>query len=458
MRIHLIAIGGAAMHNIALALQQNGHVVSGSDDEIYDPARTRLARAGLLPSQMGWFPENLDAQLDLVILGMHARKDNPELLRAQALGLPIYSYPAFIQQQATLKTRVVVAGSHGKTTTTAMILHVLKKAGMAFDYLVGAQLEGFDTMVQLSDAPIMVVEGDEYYASALEPVSKMVQYKPHIAVITGIAWDHINVFPTFEIYLDQFRMFLDQMEAGGRVVWYAKDQHLQKLMEKTRNNLISMPYEQFEWSVKQGISYLEHPITGPLRLSFFGAHNLQNARAACLVCSALGVSEPDFVRYIADFKGASKRLQNLRTLNNHIAWIDFAHAPSKVRATVSASKVSYPERGLTAVLELHTYSSLNQDFLPEYANSLQLADEAVVYYSLHTLEMKGLPTFTPEQVSLAFKHPNLQVFTQKQDLMQFIQARNWAGRNLLLMSSGTFDGIDLNQILPNEPDETPFGV
>ncbi len=444
MRIHFIAIGGAAMHNLALALQKNGHQISGSDDEIYNPARDRLAAAGLLPEPFGWFAERITPDLDAIVLGMHARADNPELLRAQSLGLPVYSYPEFIYRQSLNKKRFVVAGSHGKTTTTAMAMHVLRKTGMDFDYLVGAQVQGFDTMVRLSDAPALLVEGDEYFASPLDHTPKMVRFRPHHAVLTGIAWDHINVFPSFDTYCAQFNLLLEATETGGSVIWYAQDPEIQKLIEKSasKNRWNSLPFMPFEAEVEQGRTLVAWEGRPPVALQIFGTHNLLNARAASLICREFGIPEYDFLLALSDFKGAAKRLQLLARNDQSNIWLDFAHAPSKVKATVAAVKEQYPDRPLTACLELHTFSSLNRDFLPQYQGSLDQADEAAVYFSPHTLEMKKMPPLDAGQIRQNFQHPRLQVFTDSSDLSAWLNERSWQGRNLLLMSSGTFDGLD----------------
>lgn len=445
MRIHFIAIGGAAMHNLALALRQNGHEVSGSDDEIYNPARDRLDAAGLLPPRAGWFPEKIDRSLDCVILGMHARADNPELAMALSIGVPVFSYPEFLYEQSRRKKRFVVAGSHGKTTTTAMAMHCLRRMGLDFDYLVGAQVQGFDTMARLSDAPVLIVEGDEYFASPLDPTPKMVRYRPHHAVVTGIAWDHVNVFPTFENYCAQFEALFDAVEPGGKVSWYAGDPVLARLIETRRGRAAwqSEPFEPFAAELENGRTILEIGPQEKVSLEIFGEHNLLNARAAFSICRELGVEKADFLRALASFKGAAKRLQTLAEKPDRKAWLDFAHAPSKVRATVAAVKNLHPDRKLVACLELHTFSSLSRQFLPEYRGALQAADRAFVFYSPHTLEMKRLPVFSPEEVREAFGRSDLQVFTQKEDLEEALLALDWPGCNLLLMSSGTFDGLDV---------------
>ncbi len=462
MKIHLIAIGGAAMHNLALALHQNGHAVTGSDDEIYNPALSRLEKSGLLPVAFGWFPEKITADLDVIILGMHARIDNPELIRAQALGLKIYSYPEFIYQHAKDKKRVVVAGSHGKTSTTSMIMHVLKFYNRDFDYLVGAMLEGFDTMVRLSDAPVMVIEGDEYLASPIDRVPKIHHYKPDVAIITGIAWDHINVFPTYQNYVEQFEIFIktiNTVDAGnpdksgeGVLFYYGHDKDLVEISKKAtcrtqayvspdmtmfRRKL--MPYQIKDIDGKE--VYFGHT-----KLSVFGEHNLANLNAAYLACRELGVTTEDFFKAISNFKGAAKRLQTLHKTKTSIAFLDFAHAPSKVNATVKAVSAEYPNRKLLACLELHTFSSLNKAFLPQYAETMNAADEAIVFFNEHTLAMKKMPPLSIEEVKAYFQHKNLQVFTDNQVFKAYLEEKKFDNLNLLLMTSGTFGGLDLKKI------------
>lgn len=448
MTLHLIAIGGAVMHNLALALQQNGHTVSGSDDEIYNPAYDRLSRAGLLPPEMGWHPERLHAGIDAVILGMHARTDNPELLRAQEMGLKIYSYPDYIYEHARDKIRVVVTGSHGKTSTTGMIMHVLRKLGRDFDYLVGAQLEGFDTMVRLSDAPVMVIEGDEYFASPIDLHPKMLRYKPNIAVLTGIAWDHINVFPTFEAYKKQFEALLDVVEPGGSLFWSADDPEIQTLMASHAcTTYLHAPYHALPAHLEKGKMSVIVEGEKDIPLSFVGEHNLKNAAAAKKVCETLGIASSEFLHAIADFRGASRRLQTLYSGPENMAWQDFAHAPSKVKASTRSIKALFPERTLLAVLELHTFSSLNTSFLPQYHKSLQDADEALVYYSPHTLAMKKMPPLNPSEVATFFEHPNLRVYESAETMEKDLRSRNWKNKNLLLMSSGTFGGMNLQSLV-----------
>ncbi|MEO1411017.1 MAG: Mur ligase family protein [Bacteroidota bacterium] len=442
MKVHLIAIGGSAMHNLAIALHCNHHTVTGSDDEIYDPARSRLLTQGLLPPQLGWHPDRIHPGLDLVILGMHARPDNPELARARDLGIRICSYPEFLYERARHQRRLVVAGSHGKTTTTAMILHALSEGGSVFDYLVGAQLEGFDNMVQLSEAPLIVIEGDEYLSSPIDRRPKFLHYRPHLAIITGIAWDHINVFPSFEAYVEQFALFLESVEPDGEVFYYAHDEVLQAVVANYSGSARLTAYEAPPARIRNGQTFLN--IGGEeLGLQIFGQHNLENLRAAALVCGALGMSEKDFYAAIRSFPGAAKRMQTLIDRSNRRAILDFAHAPSKVRATTRALRAQFPRRELIACLELHTFSSLNRDFLPQYHHSLAAAHRAIVYVDDHTLAMKQRPPIADELIHQAFDHPQLQVLRQPDQLRAVLRTLDWNQRNLLLMTSGTFGGLDL---------------
>lgn len=449
MKIHLIAIGGAVMHNLAIALHLRGDVVTGSDDEIYDPARGRLAANALLPAELGWFPEKITSDIDLIILGMHARKDNTELEKAQALGLKVVSYPEFIAEFSKQKKRIVVAGSHGKTTTTAMIMHVLQRRGVNFDYLVGSRLEGFDNMVRLSDAPYIVIEGDEYLASPLDLRPKMVIYRPHIAIITGIAWDHINVFPTFEIYLQQFELLLHSIESDGLLIWYEKDREVMQLLHKNSQLPIkTIPYSAYPARLHFGTTIVKLWGKHPIPMAFFGEHNLANAQAAFHACKEIGITEKDFLYALSSFKGAAKRMQALLQTPSNMVWLDFAHAPSKVKATVSAARHQFPNRRLIACFEMHTFSSLNAAFLPQYHVSLDDTDEAIVFYSPHTFEMKKLPVFEEQAVIAAFGGTKpMHVFTDKTKLVSFLLSQNWSHTNLLLMSSGTFDGADFSPVL-----------
>ena len=445
MRVHLIAIGGSAMHNLAISLQCNHHTVTGSDDEIYDPARSRLQKRGLLPEKEGWFPQRITPDLDAVILGMHARPDNPELAKAQALGIPIFSYPEFLYQHAQNKQRLVVAGSHGKTSTTAMIMHALQYHGRDFDYLVGAQLEGFENMVQLSEAPLIVIEGDEYLSSPIDRRPKFLHYRPHYTIITGIAWDHINVFPTFEDYVLQFELYIQQIETGGTLIHYQHDEQLQRLCAEKRPDIHYRAYEAFPAEVIDGQTYLRTE-NGPLAISVFGRHNLENLQAACLACESVGMGRFEFLEAIAGFQGAARRMQLLAKNETAEVYQDFAHAPSKVTATIRALKNQFPERRLIACLELHTFSSLNKAFLPHYRHTMNAADEAYVFFADHTLEMKKLPPISEAEVQEAFDHPRLQVIKNREQLVDRLMAYPWTERNLLMMSSGTFGGMDLKEL------------
>jgi len=430
------------MHNLALALHHNGHQVTGSDDEIYNPARDRLAQAGLLPKQMGWRPDTITSEIDAIILGMHARKDNPELQKAQKIGLNIYSFPEYIYEHSQNKTRVVVAGSHGKTTTTSMIMHILRECNRRFDYLVGAQLEGFERMVKLSDAPLIIIEGDEYLSSALDRRPKFLHYRPNLAILTGIAWDHINVFPTFEEYLNQFEAFLGQLEKDASLFFYQKDQHINTLLKKSKGSFSAMPYQGFQPRTIGKTTTISRGWGKNVPIQIFGQHNMENLEAAYLVCQELGITQDQFFDAVQTFKGAAKRLQLLKKNWTTNVWLDFAHAPSKVKATTTAVQNQFPNRSLVACVELHTFSSLNKKFLPEYKNTLNAAETAVVFFSEHTLKMKKLPPITKEDIQQEFQHPNLKVFTVRNEFEAFLQNLDWHKRNLLLMSSGNFQGMD----------------
>lgn len=448
MRVHFIAIGGAVMHNLAIALHKKGYVVTGSDDEITEPSKSRLHKFGLLPDKIGWYPERLTEDIQAVILGMHARADNPELIRAQYLGLKIYSYPEYIYGQTKDKLRVVIGGSHGKTTITSMILHVLKFCGKDFDFLVGAQVEGFDTMVNITDsATVAVFEGDEYLASPIDRRPKFLLYKPNIALLSGIAWDHINVFPTYEKYLEQFRKYIDCIEYSGSLIYCETDAEVRKLVSTARKDIRLYPYSIPNYQMENGITYLT-PFSEKTRIALlvFGEHNLMNIDGARLVCRQIGISDTDFYRAISSFKGASRRLE-LVTKNDRFAFYrDFAHSPSKVKATIEAVKKQFSHRKLTAVLELHTFSSLNENFLKEYNGSMNLADESIVYFNPHTIEHKKLNPLSEEQIKRAFGNDALITLTDSKKLLEYISSQSWKNKNLLMMSSGTFDGIDLKQV------------
>ncbi len=445
MRVHFIAIGGSAMHNLAIAMHKKGYKVSGSDDEIFEPSKGRLAKLGLLPSKEGWNAELITKELDSVILGMHARADNPELLKAKELGLKIFSYPEYIYEETKNKTRVVIGGSHGKTTITAMILHALHFHKMDCDYLVGAQLEGFDTMVKLSkEAPIAVIEGDEYLSSPIDRRPKFHLYQPNIAILSGIAWDHINVFPTFDNYVEQFRVFCGLIRPGGALVYCEMDEEVRKLGEAVKD-IKQLPYGIPEHSIENGITYLHHA-KNKIPLAVFGEHNLMNLKGAMLVCRELGMSEEDFCKAATSFKGAARRLELVARNEQTAVYKDFAHSPSKLKATTQAVKKQFPKRKLIACMELHTFSSLNESFLAEYDGSMALADEAIVYFNPHTIEHKKLKPITEEQVKKAFGGTNVKIFTDSSALKENLLGMNFKEKTLLMMSSGTFDGIDLKEL------------
>ena len=443
MNVHFISIGGSVMHQLAIALKKKGYSVTGTDDEIFEPAKSNLEEEGLLPASIGWDVAKIIPGLDAVILGMHAKADNPELKKAQELGLKIYSFPEYIYQESVNKKRVVIGGSHGKTTTTAMIMHVLRENRNAFDYMVGARLDGFDQSVNVTDAPVIIMEGDEYPASTLEKFPKFHFLFPHIAVITGIAWDHINVFPTFENYLEQFKIFIDKIEAGGILIYNETDKALKDLVASHgRKDIRYQPYQLPVHHIKDGITTITiEDITE--RLKVFGDHNLLNLCAAYYVCKALGLSVQQFLSAIASFKGAAKRLELLAANNNTAVYRDFAHAPSKVKATINAVKQQYPDRKLIAVLELHTYSSLNAQFMKEYNGAMNAADKAVVFYSQHALELKRMPPLPESEVKQGFAKDGLIVITDKSKLYEWLKAQNYPYANLLLMSSGNYDGLDV---------------
>lgn len=446
MKVHFIAIGGAVMHNLAIALHNKGYLVSGSDDEIFEPSRSRLDRYGLLPDQQGWDQDKITPDLDTVILGMHAREGNPELEKARKLGLQIQSFPEFLYEQTRDKTRVVIGGSHGKTTITSMIMHVLKSHNKSFDYMVGSIVDGFETMVGLSESSeIAVFEGDEYLSSALDRRPKFHLYKPHIALISGIAWDHMNVFPTYEYYLEQFRIFIDKTEVGGSLIYSADDPEVINLVKSSSRLLDYIPYQVHPGRIKVGKTYLldddrEYPVT------VFGKHNMQNISGAKMVCEMLGINNEMFYNALQNFTGAGKRMQLLQRNEHAAVYLDFAHAPSKVRATTHALKEQYPERWLTAVLELHTYSSLNADFLPLYEATMQAADKAIVYYNPETVAHKKLPEISLDQVKHAFNQPDLWVYNDAGKLVNDLLNSGWKASNLLIMTSGNFDGQDLEAL------------
>ncbi len=446
-KVHLIAIGGSAMHNMALALHEKGFTVSGSDDEINEPSKSRLQKAGLLPTEIGWFPEKIASDLEAVILGMHARADNPELQRANELGLKIYSYPEYIYQATQDKTRIVIGGSHGKTTITAMILHVMNYCNMETDYLVGAQLTGFSTMVNFSNtSKFAVIEGDEYLASPIDRRPKFHLYKPSIAIISGIAWDHINVFPTFENYVEQFEKFIHLIEPQGHLIYCENDTELKKVSEKNYTQLASKtPYSIPPHVIENGITYLLVN-NEKVELQIFGEHNLMNLNGAKLVCNKIGITDKQFYDAIQSFKGAAKRLELVYKKDTFNFYKDFAHSPSKLKATTNAVKQQFTKRHIVACMELHTFSSLTEEFLLQYNGAMDLADEAIVYFNPHTIAHKKLKEITPEQVLKSFGRKDLKVFTESKQVTDYLKSKNWNDSILLMMSSGNFDGIDFVEL------------
>ena len=446
MNIHFIAIGGAAMHNLALALHLKGDVITGSDDEIFDPSKSRLSASGILPKVFGWFQEKITTQLDAIVLGMHAKADNPELLKAQELGLKIYSYPEFLYEQSKFKTRVVIGGSHGKTTITSMILHVMHYFNREVDYMVGAQLEGFDVMVKLTEHnDFIILEGDEYLSSPIDRRPKFHLYKPNIALLSGIAWDHINVFPTWKNYVEQFSVFVDSIVEGGSITYNIEDAEVKKVVENSENTIRKFPYQTPNYKVQDGTTLLETE-EGSMPVEIFGKHNLNNLAGAKWICQQMGIDENDFYEAISTFQGASKRLEKIAETKKSIAYKDFAHSPSKVLATTNALKNQYPNRKLIACLELHTYSSLNPEFLKEYKGALDAADVAVVFYSPHAVEIKKLKAISSEQIANAFQREDLIIYTNPDEFKTFLFSQEFNDASLLLMSSGDYGGLDFKEV------------
>lgn len=447
-RIHFIAIGGSVMHNLAIALKRAGHQVTGSDDEIFEPARSTLKANGLLPEREGWFPDSIGQGIDEIILGMHAQVDNPELLKAQEAGIPIRSFPEYIYQQSLDKQRIVIAGSHGKTTITAIVLHVLNYLGRKFDYVIGARLKGLDLTVRLSDAPVIVIEGDEYLSSRLDPVPKFIRYRHHVGLVSGVAWDHANVFPTEEDYVRQFDIFCDQTPKGGILLYCEQDPMAVMIGKKERTDVLALGYKSLSHVVENGVPALTYEKSRyPIKI--FGSHNYLNLGGARELLKRIGVTYDQFYEAIGSFEGASGRLEIVASNNSMELIKDFAHAPSKVKASVKAVKDLYPDRELVACLELHTYSSLSKSFLPQYKNALRGAQQRLVYFDPHAVEAKKLEPLTEKDIRNAFGSDDLQVFTNPQDLEQYLTKQSWNNKNLLLMSSGNFGGLNVNKLAAN---------
>jgi|TARA_R110000737_G_C14624685_1_gene494435 UDP-N-acetylmuramate: L-alanyl-gamma-D-glutamyl-meso-diaminopimelate ligase len=445
MNVHFIAIGGSAMHNLAIALKRKGMVVTGSDDEIFEPSKSRLAKDEILPKHIGWDADMISKDLDAVILGMHARADNPELLKAKELNLPIFSYPEYLYEQSKDKKRLVIGGSHGKTTITSMILHVFKELGMNVDYMVGAQLEGYDCMVKITeDAKIMVLEGDEYLSSPIDRRPKFHLYHPDVALISGIAWDHINVFPTWENYIEQFDVFCQKIASDGYLTYANNDPEVKRLGERYSSKITTVPYDVPKYEMtEEGTILIWDGEKYPLKI--FGAHNLQNLVGAMRLAEQVGVTTKQFFTAAQTFTGAGKRMEKVTEKGNFILFKDFAHSPSKLKATINAVKEQYSDRRIVACMELHTFSSLNKEFLPLYKNTMDKADSAVVYYSDHVVEHKKLPALAKEEVEHNFGG-KVQVLKKTEDVLDFIRSQDWNNSVLLMMSSGNFDGIDFDKL------------
>ncbi|MCH8317806.1 MAG: peptidoglycan synthetase [Bacteroidetes bacterium] len=445
-RIHFIAIGGSTMSSLAIALKQKGMHVSGSDDEIREPSKNGLEKHGLLPSKMGWDPDTINDEIDHIILGMHAQKDNPELLRAKKLGLKIYSYPEIIYDQCLDKERVVIAGSHGKTTITAIVLHVLKYCKIDFDYLIGAQVHGFDSLIKLSDSPVMIIEGDEYLSSPIDKKPKFLHYHHHIGLISGISWDHSNVYPDFDAYRKAFSSFVDSTPRAGLIIYNQNDKYAKGLCEEQPEDRLYIGYSAHKYKIVDGVTFLETENFGEIHVSVFGLHNMENISAAKLICHRIGISEEKFYEEVKSFKGAFNRMELLAESPHTSVYKDFAHAPSKVKATTIALKKQFPKRELVACLELHTYSSLNKDFLKEYKNVFDSVDLPVIYFNPKTLEHKKMEPLNNEDIKSAFNLKGAMIFTETHLLKEYLQEQNWENKNLLLMSSGNFDGMDLEEL------------
>lgn len=446
MKLHFIAIGGSAMHNLAIALKQKGYFITGSDDEIFDPAKSRLEKYRLLPKSIGWNEDNINSDLDAIVLGMHAKKDNPELLKAQALGLKIYSYPEFLYEMSKDKIRIVIGGSHGKTSITAMILHALNHCGVEADFMVGAQLSGFEVMVKLTDsAKYMVLEGDEYLTSPIDLRPKFHLYKPNIALISGIAWDHINVFPTFEMYKEQFSIFCEKIEGNGSLIYCNEDKNVREIANSARKEIKKLPYGVMPNRIENGKTIIQWKGKDCF-LKVFGEHNLMNIYGAMLVCQEIGISNNEFLNAIQSFSGASKRLELVKENDNVSIYKDFAHSPSKLKATISALKNQFPKRKLVAAMELHTFSSLTSEFLLQYKGAMNEADLPIVYFNPKTIEHKGLKEITKSQVFSAFDREDIVICNQSSEVVDYIKTINWENTNLLMMSSGNFDGINFEEL------------
>lgn len=445
-KFHFIAIGGSVMHNLAIALSQQGHQISGSDDDIQDPSKSKLSKHNLLPPALGWFPDKIDNTINAVILGMHAKKDNPELLKAESLGLPILSFPEFIYNQSINKQRIVICGSHGKTTITALLIHVLSFFNRKFDYVIGAQQEGMENTVKLTDAPIILIEGDEYLSSPLDPTAKFLKYHHHMAIISGIAWDHANVFPTSAAYEQQFELLADASPKCGTIIYNSDDKVVEKIAKKERADVQTIGYTTHDHVIENGVVYLIGSGKERTPIQLFGKHNLQNISAAKELLKKIGISNDQFYEALPSFKGADGRLQKIYANDSSTVYKDFAHAPSKVKASTEAIKSIFPKRHLIGCLELHTYSSMNKTFLPEYNGSMKACDTALVFFNPEKVKQKGLEELDESQIKRAFDHKNLVVFTDVHAMTDHLKSLPTKDTNLAMMSSGNFNGLNLNQL------------
>lgn len=448
-RIHFIAIGGSIMHSLALALKKTGHQISGSDDHFHEPSKSKLQAAGILPENEGWDPNKINNSIDLVILGMHAKANNPELLKAQELGLKVLSFPEYIYEASKNKQRIVIGGSHGKTSLTAIVMHVLKDIGRDFDYMVGAQIKGFDEQVKLTDAPIIIIEGDEYTTSPLDLRPKFLHYHHHIATITGIAWDHFNVYPTLEDYVSQFEQFADASPKAGTLI-FCEDDNLASMIisEKDRPDVTNIPYKAHDHVVRDGVTYLKLP-DGEIKVEIFGNHNMQNLSGAHALLKRIGVTDDQFYKAIVTFKGAGKRMEIVGKNSSTTIYTDFAHAPSKLFATTSAIKNQFPNRFLVACLELHTFSSLNKDFIDQYQNTFNSSDEAIIFINPDTVAQKGLEVLSEDDLRKAFNRKDILLFNDSHELYDHLINHSWVNKNLILMSSGNFGGLKINELKEN---------
>jgi UDP-N-acetylmuramate: L-alanyl-gamma-D-glutamyl-meso-diaminopimelate ligase len=452
--IHFIAIGGSAMHNLAIALHQTGYYVTGSDDDIFEPSRSRLSANGLLPAELGWHPEKIRRETKAVILGMHARKDNPELKRALELGIRIYSFPDFVYESSKNAKRVVIAGSHGKTTITSIIMHVLRHVDQEFDYLVGAGIAGFSNMVKLNGAPIIVLEGDEYLSSALDRTPKFIRYNHNIGLISGIAWDHINAFPSKDEYIDQFAKFIDNTPDDGCLVYFDEDPVIRKLIQVKKRKFRTIPYNTPIYTVKDGQFYLKNELS-ETGLRLFGKHNMQNLGGALTVLKLLGLPEKDIFQALKTFDGAANRLEKLFDNKSIVVYRDFAHSPSKLKSTVEAVHELYPDKKIISCFELHTYSSLNKDFLSEYRNSFPIKGVNVIFINDHTLSIKKMPPLSDEGIKAGFNSDKLSIIRSKQNLENFILDNIQPDTVLLFMSSGNFGEMNYSDLIEKINQQLP---